>query len=96
MGKDGDIGQLVHVHTSTNANEDHQQDRLGKSQNAVTIAETDCEEYYSHYLHGTEGSASAQKAMVGENGCGFSGRKDVLYSSESGDSLKAILSDPVT
>ncbi|KAI4306554.1 hypothetical protein L6164_029823 [Bauhinia variegata] len=44
---------------------------------------------------GTEGSASMQKSMVEENGCGFSGRKDV-YLSESGESLRAILSDPIT
>ncbi|XP_054797327.1 U-box domain-containing protein 62 isoform X2 [Prosopis cineraria] len=94
LGKDGEIGPTLN---NSRGNEgDHQQERLDKSQNAVTIAETDCEEYYSHYLQGTEGSASVQKAIAGENGCGFSGRKDVIYSSESGDSLRAVLSDPIT
>ncbi|XP_061368060.1 U-box domain-containing protein 62 [Gastrolobium bilobum] len=95
LGKDGDIGQLVHNNAS-GTDEDHHRERLGKSQNSVTVAETDCEDYYSHYLQGTEGSASGQKVMVDDNGCGFSGRKDVMYSSESGESLRAILSDPVT
>ncbi|XP_015945067.1 U-box domain-containing protein 62 [Arachis duranensis] len=96
LGKDGDMGQLVHNNASGTDEDHHQRERLGKSQSAVTIAETDCDEYYSHYLHGTEGSGSVQKVMVDENGCGFSGRKDVLFSSESGESLRAILSDPVT
>ncbi|XP_027329725.1 U-box domain-containing protein 62 [Abrus precatorius] len=96
LGKDGgDIGQLVHNNVG-GGDEDHEREGLGKSQNSVTVAETDCEEYYSHYLQGTEGSASVQKVMVDDNGCGFSGRKDVMYSSESGESLRAILSDPVT
>lgn len=95
MGKDGEIRQMMHNNARGN-DEDHQQERLDKSRNAVTIAETDCEEYYSHYLQGSEGSASVQKAMAAENGCGFSGRKDVIYSSESGESLRAVLSDPVT
>ncbi|KAG5035987.1 hypothetical protein JHK87_010897 [Glycine soja] len=90
----GDIGQLVHSNVS-GGDEDHRQEGLGKSQNSVTVAETDCEEYYSHYLHGGEG-ASGQKVMVDDSGCGFSGRKDAMYSSESGESLRAILSDPVT
>lgn len=95
MGKDGgDIGQLVHNNVS-GGDEDHRQEGLGKSQNSVTVVETDCEEYYSHYLQGGEG-ASVQKVMVDDNGCGFSGRKDAMYSSESGESLRAILSDPVT
>ncbi|TKY73947.1 U-box domain-containing protein 62 [Spatholobus suberectus] len=95
LGKDGgDIGRLVHSNVS-GGDEDHRQEGFGKSQNSVTVAETDCEEYYSHYLQGAEG-ASVQKVMVDDNGCGFSGRKDVGYSSESGESLRAILSDPVT
>ncbi|KAH1245703.1 U-box domain-containing protein 62 [Glycine max] len=90
----GDIGQLVHSNVS-GGDEDHRQEGLGKSQNSVTVAETDCEEYYSHFLQGGEG-ASGQKVMVDDSGCGFSGRKDAMYSSESGESLRAILSDPVT
>lgn len=65
--------------------------------NAVTIAEADGEMYYSQYLQGTGGSGAGGKDMCVENGCGFSGRKEVsAFSSESGDSLRAILSDPVT
>lgn len=67
--------------------------------NAVTIAEADGEIYYSQYLQGTAeiGANSGQKdIMVVDNGCGFSGRKDGLYLNESGESLRAILSDPLT
>ncbi|XP_057415206.1 U-box domain-containing protein 62-like isoform X2 [Lotus japonicus] len=93
LGKDGEIGQMG----GGGADGDHRRrERLGKSQGSVSVAETDCEEYYSQFLHGTEGSASVQKAMVDDNGCGFSGRKDVMFSTESGESLRAILSDPVT
>lgn len=72
---------------------------LGKNGNAiqtvndgaiVTVAEADGDLYYSHFLQGTtEGSSgSGQKESgVADNGCGISG---------SGDSLRAILSDPVT
>ncbi|CAI8598710.1 unnamed protein product [Vicia faba] len=95
LGKDGEIVQMVHNHSSGTVGEDHCE-RLGKTQNSATVAETDCEEYYSHYLQGAEGSASVQKVMLDDNGCGFSGRKDAVYSSESGESLRAILSDPVT
>ncbi|XP_027190606.1 uncharacterized protein [Cicer arietinum] len=96
LGKDGNIVQLGHNNASGTTDEDHQRERLGKTQNSVTVAETDCEEYYSHYLQGTEGLPSVQKVMVDDNGCGFSGRKDAMYLSESGESLRAILSDPVT
>ena len=70
-------------------------------QNAVTIADPDGDIYYTQYLHGGEGSGAGngQKDIVVENAggeCGFSGRKDVSYSSELGDPLRAILSDPVT
>ncbi|KAE9608768.1 putative Zinc finger, RING/FYVE/PHD-type [Lupinus albus] len=93
--KDGEIGHLVHNNVS-GGDEDHQRERLGKSQNAVGVAETECGEYYSQYLEGTEGSGSVQKVMVDDNGCGFSGRKDAMYLGESGESLRAILSDTVT
>ncbi|XWS08360.1 hypothetical protein CRYUN_Cryun41cG0073100 [Craigia yunnanensis] len=74
-------------------------------QNAVTIADPDGDIYYTQYLQGGEGSGGSggggngQKEIVVENGgggCGFSGRKDVSFSSESGDSLWIILSDPAT
>ncbi|CAN6468094.1 unnamed protein product [Victoria cruziana] len=40
--------------------------------------------------------STAHKEAGGENGCGFSGRKDAPLSGEPGDSLRAILSDPLT
>ncbi|XP_021626214.1 U-box domain-containing protein 62 isoform X2 [Manihot esculenta] len=65
--------------------------------NTVTIAEPDGDMYYSQYLQATEGSGGAGKDMGVENGCGFSGRKEgSSFSCESGESLRAILSDPVT
>ncbi|KAK2637224.1 hypothetical protein Ddye_032016 [Dipteronia dyeriana] len=57
----------------------------------VTVAEADGDMYYSQYMQGTtEGSSgSGQKeCVVVDNGCGISG--------SGGDSLRAILSDPVT
>ncbi|CDP13905.1 unnamed protein product [Coffea canephora] len=67
--------------------------------NAVTIADADGEMYYSQYLQGTAevGPHARQKdVLVVENGCGFSGRKEGSYLAESGDSLREILSDPLT
>lgn len=64
--------------------------------NAVTIASVDGDMYYNQYLQGSEGSNAGQKEMGFENGCGFSGRKEGHYSSESGESLRTILSDPIT
>lgn len=66
---------------------------------AVTIADLDGDLYYSHqYQQGPDGSnvAGHKDASLIENGCGFSGRKDIWYSSESGESLRGILSDPLT
>ncbi|XVF81979.1 hypothetical protein PTKIN_Ptkin16aG0006100 [Pterospermum kingtungense] len=81
-------------------------ERNSNYQNAVTIADPDGDIYYTQYLQGGEGSGGSgggggngQKDIVVENGgggCGFSGRKDVSFSNEPGDSLRAILSDPVT
>ncbi|KAM4104093.1 hypothetical protein ACJW30_06G130100 [Castanea mollissima] len=96
LGKDGNVGQSANDATSENHHHQQQQGRLVSYQNAVTIAEPDGELYYSQYLHGTEtASASGHKDVVMDNGCGFSGRRDVSCSSESGESLRAILSDPV-
>ncbi|TYG72366.1 hypothetical protein ES288_D04G015100v1 [Gossypium darwinii] len=72
-------------------------------QNAVTIAGPDGDIYYTQFLLVGEGSAASgggngQKDILVENGggYGFSGRKDVPFFSESGESLRDILSDPVT
>ncbi|KAK7842579.1 u-box domain-containing protein 62 [Quercus suber] len=95
LGKDGNVGQSANDAASENHHQ-QQQGRLVSYQNAVTIAEPDGELYYSQYLQGTEtASASGHKDVVMDNGCGFSGRRDVSCSSESGESLRAILSDPV-
>ncbi|KAI3458466.1 hypothetical protein Pfo_015129 [Paulownia fortunei] len=56
------------------------------------------EMYYTQYLNSAEGpsSSSGRKDIVVEHGCGFSGRKEDSYLSESGESLGPILSDPLT
>ncbi|XP_031373692.1 U-box domain-containing protein 62-like isoform X1 [Punica granatum] len=74
----------------------HHQGRMGNYANTVTIAEPDGELFYSQYLRGSEASESRQKDVPVENTCGFSGRKDVAFQSDSGEPLRAILSDPVT
>lgn len=67
------------------------------SNNAVTIAEPEGDMYYSQFLQASEGPVSGGKDMGVDNGCGFSGRKEVSsFSNESGDSLRNILSDPIT
>ncbi|MCL7047542.1 hypothetical protein MKW94_012975 [Papaver nudicaule] len=67
----------------------------GVYDNAITIAVPD--NYYSQFLQGTEAGNMVHKVTEGgENGCGFSGRNDVSMSKESGESLRAILSDPLT
>ncbi|KAL0359106.1 UNVERIFIED_CONTAM: U-box domain-containing protein 62 [Sesamum angustifolium] len=55
--------------------------------------------YYTQYLNGAEGPSSSSRQkdnLVMENGCGFSGRKEGSYLCDSGESLRAILSDPIT
>lgn len=89
--KEGDV-------VGRSGNEDNSNSEM---RNAVTIADADGEMYYSQYLQGTTvaevGPNAGQKdAMVVENGCGFSGRKEGLYLGESGESLRVILSDPLT
>ncbi|KAL5583602.1 hypothetical protein UlMin_016044 [Ulmus minor] len=56
----------------------HHQGRIGNYQNAITV--------------GSDGSGRGQKDMGGDNGCWFSGRKDVSYSNELGESLKLLRS----
>nr|TKS16541.1 hypothetical protein D5086_0000021890 [Populus alba] len=65
--------------------------------NAVTIAEADGEMYYSQYLQGTGGSVLVERIWVWKMAVDFlEGRRFQHFSSESGDSLRAILSAPVT
>ncbi|KAL3650351.1 hypothetical protein CASFOL_006754 [Castilleja foliolosa] len=57
------------------------------------------EMYYSQYLNGPEGpsSSSGQKdILMLENVCGFSGSKESSYRSDCRESLRVILSDPIT
>ncbi|GJU13373.1 U-box domain-containing protein 62-like protein [Tanacetum coccineum] len=80
------------VRPNANANEN-------QYQNAITVADPTGEMYYSQYLQGVEGSGSGAgfKEMLVENGAGFSGRKDGSSTSAgSGESLRTILSDPLT
>ncbi|XP_057483061.1 U-box domain-containing protein 62-like isoform X1 [Actinidia eriantha] len=98
MSKQGNFLQPGNDNSSVraNSNDDHQRGPVNQYQNAVTIADPDGDLYYSQYLQGPEGSGCGQKGVVVENGCGFSGRKDSSYSSEYGESLRVILSDPLT
>lgn len=80
-----------------NDNNQNQQERVGKYQNAVTIAEPSENMFNPQYMHGAEeGSGIRQKDMLIDNGCGSSGRKGDFYVGEPGNPLRAILSDPVT
>lgn len=65
--------------------------------NAVTIAfaDADGEMYYSQYLQGSA-EVGQKDALMVENECGFSGREEGVYLSESGEPLREILSDPLT
>nr|XP_043617080.1 U-box domain-containing protein 62-like [Erigeron canadensis] len=65
-------------------------------QNALALVDGNGEVHYSQYPHGVEGSGEGLKNREAEKGCGFSRRKDVFYSGESGESLRTILSDPIT
>ncbi|CAL5364004.1 unnamed protein product [Camellia sinensis] len=72
--------------------DNHRQGRFNQYQNEVSIADPDRDLYHSHYLQGPEGLSNGQKGIV----VGFSGRKEGSYSSESGESLWMVLSDPLT
>lgn len=88
MAKDSSTVQSTN---SSRAIGEHQrQGRVGHYQNAITIAEAEGDIYYSQFLQGPDGAASAHKEIAAQDGCGFSGR------GESGESLRAILSDPIT
>ncbi|KAK9077978.1 hypothetical protein SSX86_002035 [Deinandra increscens subsp. villosa] len=76
--------------------ENHQEGQLCQFQNAITIADPNGELYYSQLFNGVEGSGAGFKDMLVHNGCGFSGRKDISTSGGSGESLRTILSDPLT
>ncbi|XP_068668657.1 U-box domain-containing protein 62-like isoform X2 [Aristolochia californica] len=72
----------------------HRIRRMGHYDNAIAIGDPDI--YYQQILQGPDGTSVAQKEIGADNGCGFSGRKDASISYESGESLRGILSDPLT
>ncbi|KAG9455202.1 hypothetical protein H6P81_008106 [Aristolochia fimbriata] len=74
--------------------EQHQTRRVGHYDNTISIG--DPEMYYQQMLQGPDGTNVAPKEIGADNGCGFSGRKDACVSYDSGDSLRGILSDPLT
>ncbi|KAF5752627.1 hypothetical protein HS088_TW01G00542 [Tripterygium wilfordii] len=92
----------------SNAVQSQQHGRMvggGIYHNAVTVADHDGGDvYYSQYLQGAEVgsgrggcvSGGRKDIGVGDNGCDFNGRKEGSFSSESGENLRTILSDPVT
>ncbi|KAK2982410.1 hypothetical protein RJ640_026253 [Escallonia rubra] len=100
MMKEDHIGSSENGNSNLGANsgDNQQQERVsdGQYNHAMTIADVEGELYYTQLLQGPAGSPARQKDVGVENGCGFSGRKDVSYASESGDSLRAILADPLT
>lgn len=90
-------GNLVHSVDSASAgpNDNHQLGRNDNYQNPVTIAENDGDLYYSRFIQGAEGTVSAQKGAVAETDGGHGAKKEASYSSVS-ETLRRILSDPVT
>ncbi|XP_071707419.1 U-box domain-containing protein 62-like [Rutidosis leptorrhynchoides] len=84
------------IDVRSSSTESQLQTQLCQYQNAITVADPGGELYYSQHINGVEGSGSGIKDVLIDNGCGFSGRKDVSSSSGSGDSLRTILSDPLT
>ncbi|KAH0469004.1 hypothetical protein IEQ34_002236 [Dendrobium chrysotoxum] len=78
-----------------NSGEQHHHCEGGNNyENAITVVEPEL--YCSQILHGVDGSTSTRKALGGENGYGFSGRKEAIFSVYPGESIRAHLSDPVT
>ncbi|XP_021758235.1 U-box domain-containing protein 62-like [Chenopodium quinoa] len=97
MIKDGGILQPGGNANRVSTSENDQQGRVGNYQKMVTVAEHDGGDvYYMQLLQGTEGCSQGQKDIAGDNGCGFNGRKDIATTSDPGESLRAIFSDPIT
>ncbi|XP_072997616.1 U-box domain-containing protein 62 [Typha latifolia] len=72
-----------------------QQGRMEGYETAITVVEP--EQYFVHALHrGDESAAPGQKDVGGENGCGFSGRRDGGSTASYWESLRTHLSDPLT
>lgn len=94
--KDGGLLHPGGDATRVSSSENGQEGRVGHLQKMVTIAEHDGDMYYSQLLHGTEGSSQLHKDIAGDNGCGFSGRKDGSVCGDPGETLRAIFSDPIT
>ncbi|KAG8390178.1 hypothetical protein BUALT_Bualt01G0056400 [Buddleja alternifolia] len=85
--REGNVGQSGNENNSENKNS-------GELRNM-----RDGEMYYTQYLNGAEGPSSSsghKDGAVMENGSGFSGRREGSYLGDSGESLRTILSDPLT
>ncbi|XP_020590073.1 U-box domain-containing protein 62-like [Phalaenopsis equestris] len=78
-----------------NSGEQHDHCEGGNNyENAITVVEPEL--YCSQIFHGGDGSTANQKALRGDNGYGFNGRRESSFPLYSGESLRAHLSDPVT
>lgn len=93
LAKEGNGVHLANDLRGSSSNQHHQQGRGDHYENAVAVVEPDL--YYSQFLQGPDGSSLGQKE-IGENGCGVSGGKEASLLVESGEPLRAILSDPIT
>lgn len=90
LAKEGNCNNNININIirGGGGSSSHQQQGRGDCyENAVAINES--EMYYSQFLHGNEGGNVGHKD-IGENG------KEGLLSVESGEPLRAILSDPIT
>ncbi|KAL8144484.1 hypothetical protein V2J09_017516 [Rumex salicifolius] len=90
------FGQPGSTVNRANTSESNQQRRIGHFPNEITVAEHDGDMCYAQFMQGSEGQGYGRKDVAGDNGCGFSGRKDSSTSSDPGESLRAIFSDPIT
>ncbi|KAK4800512.1 hypothetical protein SAY86_020999 [Trapa natans] len=91
----GSNAQAVN-NTGPTSTEIHPPVQMGNYSNPLSVVGPDGESFYPQYLQGVEASQSRGKNVYVENSCGFSRKKDGSFHSDSGVSLRAILSDPVT
>lgn len=94
--EDGNSTQAANNARPSSAEIHHPPGQIGNYSNPVTIMGPDGELFCSQYLQGSEPSHSREKDVSVENTCHFSGKKDGSFHSESGEPLRAILSDPMT
>lgn len=94
LEKDSNVVFSCSITRGVHHEQQQRQGPLSNYDNAISISSQDM--YYSQMMQNSDGPSLARKEVGGENGCGFSGRKDVAFFVELGESLKAILSDPIT